>query len=221
MSDIIEEKIEIKKEYIKQQTLDEDVKENLKKIMKDKYEEKEKFTIQKYKKVVGIVACFIILSTVTFAGRAGNFLSNLFANIEIKNDQMINPEAIVKIDSEYVTHDGIGLNVSYLYEEDEYIYIVLNVQGIDNDVKNILVDEIKFNDLNNEKTYSSEQLYANFFAGVQYKTESKVIFIKLIKSSEFNLTRELELSIKNLKIESLKKEDKYIVDNWILKIKKP
>lgn len=216
MSDIIEDKIKLKKEFINEQSLDEDVKENLKNLMKDKYKEKEKTTVSKYKKVIGIAACLVILSGATFAGNIGNFLSNLFANTEIQNDQIINPEAIVKINSEYVTNDGIGLNVSYLYEEGEFLYIVLNVQGVDNDVEDILVDEIEIKDLSNERIYSSDKIYNNFSAKLEYKKESKMIFIKIIKDEKINLVKNMELIIKNLKL-----EDKYISNNWTLKFKKP
>lgn len=221
MSDNIDKKIKIKKEFIKQQALDEDVKENLKRIMKSKYKEKEKFTIQKYKKVIGIAVCLVILSTATFAGRAGNFLSNLFANTEIKNNQIINPEAIVKIDSEYVTHDGIGLNVSYLYEEDEFLYIVLNVQGIDDDVQDVMVDEIEINDLSNEQTYNNKASSDNFLCTTEYKINSKMIFIKITKFSEINSIKELNLNIRNLTIKYEKDKFNYIINNWILKIEKP
>lgn len=220
MSDIIEDKIKLKKEYISKQVLDEEVKENLKKAMKEKYEEKEKSTTSKYKKVIGIVACLLILSTATFAGNVGNFISNLFANTEIKNDQIINPEAIVKINSEYVTNDGIGLNVSYLYEEGEFLYIVLNVQGVDNDVEDISIEKIKIEDIDNGITYDTEK-DNSFGANIQYKKDFKVIFIKIEKIENFDKINNIGIYIENLVIKEYKEEYKKVNNNWILKIKKP
>lgn len=221
MNDIIDEKIKLKKEFIKRQVVDENIKQKLKQAMKEEYNKKESFSDSKFKKVIGIAACLIIVSSATFAGNIGNFLSNLFENTEIKNDQIINPEAIIKIDSEYVINDGIGLNVAYLYEEGEFLYIVLNVQGTDN-AQDIMISEFEIKDLTNNKTYSNTRENNNFEKNiVQYKCDSKMIFIKMEKFNDLNLINELELNINNLIIKNYTEEYNQVRGNWMLKIKKP
>lgn len=216
MNDDIEEKIKLKKDFIKQQVLNEDEKNNLKQIMKENYTRREK-TTKKYKKIIGCVACLFVISTVAFATNIDNII-NLFENTQMDSKQIINPNSIIKIDSDYVTDNGVGMNISYLYEESEYLYIVLNVKEIDENIKDIMFDKIEINDLTNNKVYSFEELNNenNFEISVQYKKDHKMIFIKMKKYNELNSIKELEVKIENLT--TIGTVDKNISGNWEFKI---
>lgn len=222
--DNIDEKMKLKKEYIKNQVLSEDVKNNIIQAMKKEYEKKEKIHSNKlYKKVIGVVACLLIISSVTFAGNIGDFFTNIFKNTEMNKDQVINPNSIIEINSEYVTCDGIGLNVAYMYEDDEYLYAVMNVKGVDNLI-DITINKMTINDIKNNISYDDINLISkenNHWWSAQYKNDSKIIFIKIEKNENLDSIKELELKINNLTLKRETNKFNDIIGEWIFKIENP
>ena len=225
--DNIEEKVKLKKEFIKNQVLNEDIKNKIKQAMKEEYEKNDcdkkiAHASKIYKKVIGAVACMLIISSVAFAGSIGDFFTNIFKNTEMNKEQVIDPNSIIEINSEYVTNEGIGLNVAYMYEDDDYLYIAMNVQGIDNVIE-LVVEEFKINDITSNRNYSFLEVDERDFSNIdiQYKNDSKMIFFKIDKSKDMNLIKELKLNIKNITFETQSEGDVYVRGEWIFKIKKP
>lgn len=227
MSDI-GKKLKLKKEVINNQTLDEDIKNNIKQVMKKEYEknddnikEKHKFPI--WNKVLVTAACVLIVSSATFAGSIGDFITNIFKNTEKNANQIIKPENIIEINSEYVTCNGISLNIGYLYEDDDYLYIAMNVRGVDNDAFGIMMDKIIIKNIDNDEIYSNIISENNkyLFFDVQYKIEEKIIVLTINKNYDIKLLKNIEINITNLTF--LLKDEKYnkVSGNWIFNIKKP
>lgn len=220
--DDIDKKIKHKKEFIEKQFLSEDIKNNIKQSMKNEYQKKEVHSSSLYKKIIASVACILIISTVTFAGNIGDFITNIFKNTEINKEQIINPNSIVEINSEYVTCNGVSLNVAYMYEDEEYLYIVMNVKDAEN-INDLVVDEIRIRDIKNNIQYDYQNIYDNniFLVSAQYKNDSKNIFIKFKKNKNVELMKELELNIINLTVKDKNLNLNKIVGEWIFKIEKP
>ena len=152
MDEFKKELDEIKNE-LNEVKLSDEFKQNLKIKMEEEFDKpniKEKArNILFPRKLIATFACFIFLLTscAVFADEIESLVTHIFSNTDKKIERAIANGNYKKIDMDYVEHDGIGIKVDYIIQEENDLYIVFDINS-KNEMETICFDdiEIKFND---------------------------------------------------------------------------
>ena len=134
MEEFNKELEEIKNE-LDQVKLSDEFKQNLKIKMQEELNKpniKEKVkTVLFPRKLVAAFACFIFVLTSigVFADEIEGIITYIFSNTDKQIEEAIANGNYKKIDMEYVEHDGIGIKVDYIIQEDDALSIAFNVKS--------------------------------------------------------------------------------------------
>lgn len=134
MDEFKKELDEIKNE-LNEVKLSDEFKQNLKIKMEEEFDKpniKEKArNILFPRKLIATFACFIFLLTscVVFADEIESLVTHIFSNTDKKIERAIANGNYKKIDMDYVEHDGIGIKVDYIIQEENELCIAFNVKS--------------------------------------------------------------------------------------------
>lgn len=230
-------KINVEKQKIRNEKLSEEFKNNLKIIMDNKYynnfedskvellkgnnnykNKKIKFLYSK--KIAVVFFCFIIVSSLAFAGDWENFLAKIFYNMDQGISIAIEDGYLQNINMDYVESNDVKIKVDYILFDDQRLYISLNINS-QNEFEDIYLNEFYIKDENNDLIFDSESGYTN----ILFKTERKkidknsIILLNKIENlnSSFNNFEKVKIQIN--KIEFKNNEKSNLIDgNWNFEI---
>lgn len=160
------------------------------------------------RKLVATFACFFLLITscAAFADEIESFVANIFSNTDRKIEEAIANGNYKEIDMEYVEHDGIGIKVDYIVQEEDSLCIAFNVKS-EEEFDDIYFDEIEIRDEQN-----------NIILGTgisKYQTNKKkidsqnIMFIYNVKCDD--IIRTIDINI--IRIIEVKNNKENIIDN--------
>ena len=133
MEEFNKELEEIKNE-LNEVKLRDEFKQNLKIKMKEELNKpdiKEKTrTVLFAKKLIATFACviFLISSLGVFADEIECLVTNIFSNTDKQIEEAVANGNYKEIDMEYVEHDGVGIKVDYIIQEEDKLCIAFNVR---------------------------------------------------------------------------------------------
>ena len=150
MDEFKKELDEIKNE-LNEVKLSDEFKQNLKIKMEEEFDKpniKEKArNILFPRKLIATFACFIFLLTscAVFADEIEILVTHIFSNTDKKIERAIANGNYRKIDMDYVEHDGIGIKVDYIIQEENELCIAFNVKSNEK-MERIKFTKIRIND---------------------------------------------------------------------------
>lgn len=158
------EKLDVELEVIKCKIHEEDLcesfKENLERKLNSKCEAKENVTSKKknniikkpfyFYKAAAVFVCFVMFSSCAFAGGVGDWLKELFSNVDKEMEIAYENGDIKEVETEYQTFDGVSVKVDYVSLKDNELYVVLNVKTEDE------CNRVYLNDLLIEDEFENE-----------------------------------------------------------------
>ena len=154
MDEFKKELDEIKNE-LNEVKLSDEFKQNLKIKMEEEFDKpniKEKArNILFPRKLIATFACFIFLLTscAVFADEIESLVTHIFSNTDKKIERAIANGNYKKIDMDYVEHDGIGIKVDYIIQEENTLCIAFNVKSKEK------FERIIFEDINMKDKYEN------------------------------------------------------------------
>ncbi len=166
------------------------------------------------RKLVATFACFVLLITscAAFADEIESLVANIFSNTDKQVEEAIANGNYKEIDMEYVEHDGIGIKVDYIIQEDDTLCIAFNVKS-EEEFDNVYFEN--FYVISDEKCiYKQELQNPNFKTYKKIITRNNCIFTYKIKIREnIQLLNNLNMTIENLFLSQseklIKKENKW------------
>ena len=150
MDEFKKELDEIKNE-LNEVKLSDEFKQNLKIKMEEEFDKpniKEKArNILFPRKLIATFACFIFLLTscAVFADEIEILVTHIFSNTDKKIERAIANGNYKKIDMDYVEHDGIGIKVDYIIQEENELCIAFNVKSNEK-IERIRFSKLQIND---------------------------------------------------------------------------
>lgn len=180
--DKFDEFLESLKETKSNEKLSEGFKENLVKKMDEEYSKtrKDRFKdfVNKFKsnslsfsqKFAIVFSLFIIISGVAFGKNIVDWAKEVFSNQDKSVDLAIENGYYQNIDMDYIYHDGVGIKVDYLYNDESCIYIAFNVKT-EEQYDEVLIERIELKDQNNNIIFNSRA--DNIQVETQFKRISK------------------------------------------------
>ncbi|MBQ7410631.1 MAG: DUF4179 domain-containing protein [Clostridia bacterium] len=154
------------------------------------------------RKLVATFACFFLLITscAVFADEIESFVANIFSNTDRKIEEAIANGNYKEIDMEYVEHDGIGIKVDYIVQEEDSLCIAFNVKS-EEEFDEVYFDRIEILDKNNQiffKTKDKNNKEKTNFYVYNQKTAAKeysIIYEFVAKDINF---KKMYIVIENL-----------------------
>lgn len=207
------EKLNLELEVIKckihEEDLDERFKENLERKLNSKCEGKENVTVEKknnvinkpfyFYKAAAVFVCFVMFSSCAFAGGVGDWLKELFSNIDKEMEIAYENGDIKEVETEYQTFDGVSVKVDYISLKDDELYVVFNVKSEKEYIQaycNDIIIKDKFDEVIFKKVAEKEnEQYECNFSEKKLSKNNSLIFLTVNKFEDYFEKQE------NLKIE--------------------
>lgn len=218
MEEFNKELEEIKNE-LNEVKLRDEFKQNLKIKMKEELNKpdiKEKTrTVLFPKKLIATFACviFLISSLGVFADEIECLVTNIFSNTDKQIEEAIENGNYKEIDMEYVEHDGVGIKVDYIIQDEDKFCIAFNVR-CEEEFNKIQFDRLEIFDGNKIKLFDIKN--ENYKYNKTIKNISKKNIIVLYKFDkkifDMEIIRINDLFIKNNGVK------KTIFNEWEIKI---
>ena len=172
------------------------------------------------KKIAAIFLCFIIISSLTFAGDWENFFAKIFYNMDESMSLAIEEGYIQNIDMDYVECNGIKIKVDYILFDEQRLYIAFNV-NTEKEFDDLYLNNFTIRDDNNNLMFDCENNYID----ILFKTERKKIdsnsIILLSKfeniNTVFNDIKKIQININSIEINSLE-QSSLVQGEWNLDI---
>lgn len=227
------EKLDVELEVIKCKIHEEDLcesfKENLERKLNIKCEAKENVTREKknniirkpfyFYKAAAVFVCFVMFSSCAFAGGVGDWLRELFSNVDKGTEIAYENGDIKEVETEYQTFDGVSVKVDYVSLKDNELYVVFNVKTEEEydriDLNDLLIkDEFEneiFNIENKTNKYSVKRKSID--------SRTKLIFVSINKKNiGYDEYRNITMNINSIK---LKKDNniKTCIGEWEISVK--
>lgn len=229
------EKLDVELEVIKCKIHEEDLcesfKENLERKLNSKCEAKENVTSKKknniikkpfyFYKAAAVFICFVMFSSCAFAGGVGDWLKELFSNVDKEMEIAYENGDIKEVETEYQTFDGVSVKVDYVSLKDNELYVVLNVKTEEEfDIVNINELLIEDNEENEIFDINSKDADINNNR-IKYNIRNKgidnknklIIFVISESKGKFNETDTINIKINNISI-GHKNNMKDLSGNW-------
>lgn len=173
-----------------------------------------------HKKIVAIFLCFIIISSLTFAGDWENFFAKIFYNMDESMSLAIEEGYIQNIDMDYVECNGIKIKVDYILFDEQRLYIAFNV-NTEKEFDDLYLNNFTIRDDNNNLMFDCENNYID----ILFKTERKKIdsnsIILLSKfeniNTVFNDIKKIQININSIEINS-PEQSSLVKGNWNFEI---
>lgn len=206
-----------------------DLKKIQKRKLNSKCEGKENVTVEKknnvinkpfyFYKAAAVFVCFVMFSSCAFAGGVGDWLKELFSNIDKEMEIAYENGDIKEVETEYQTFDGVSVKVDYISLKDDELYVVFNVKTED-ECNVIDIKEYECQNENGDIIFNSKYKFEYDFNIIKKSVNStnKMVFLTITKKdSNFIKANDLIIKIKSIIMEKNDKEVEYN-GNWNYKI---
>lgn len=222
--------IEVLKCKIQEENLQEDFKEKLEEKLNNACNTKDYITMEDIKKkkiltrpyfcqkAAAAFACFIMFSSCAFAGGVGDWIKEMFSNVDQNLEVAYENGDVKEIETEYQTYDGVSVKVDYISLKDNELYMVFNVKTEE------VFDHIYINDFIIKDNYDNvvfENLEKSelddFECKIKEKKETKnnsLIFVTVSKrENNFDKYNTLKIEIDNVSVRNSEKVKNYF-EKW-------
>lgn len=215
------EKLDVELDIIKckihKEDLQDDFKERLEEKLNSACEPKLDTTVEDvknrisgpfyfHKAVAAVFVCIFMFSSYAFAGGVGDWIKEMFCNVDKEMEVAYENGDIKEVNTEYQTYDGVSVKVDYVSLKDNELYVVFNVKSeeeysyidikdvsIEDKLGNIISNNIELNDENNKYDFNFMEKGIN--------KQNKVIFLTVTnKENNFKYSEDLELIIQNMEV---------------------
>ena len=107
-----------------------------------------------HKAVAAVFVCIFMFSSYAFAGGVGDWIKEMFCNVDKEMEVAYENGDIKQVDTEYQTYDGVSVKVDYVSLKDNELYVVFNVKS-EEEYEKVNITEIEILDNNNVVLNSS------------------------------------------------------------------
>lgn len=210
------EKLDVELEVIKCKIHEEDLcesfKENLERKLNSKCEVKENVTSKKknniikkpfyFYKAAAVFVCFVMFSSCAFAGGVGDWLKELFSNVDKEMEIAYENGDIKEVETEYQTFDGVSVKVDYVSLKDNELYVVLNVKTED-EYDSVCIKDTIIEDKNSNEIFNATRISNNWSINVSEKRTNELerLIILTLTQNEQNILKDcntIEINFKNI-----------------------
>lgn len=174
-----------------------------------------------YKAVAAVFVCVFMFSSCAFAGGVGDWIKNLFNNVDKGMEVAYENGDIKEVDSEYQTFDGVSVKVDYVSLKDNELYVVFNVKN-EEECTRVNINELLIEDEHGIEIFNID---SNDFGECDIRTKSidnknKLVFFVISRSYEnFETTNKLNIKVNNIRVMYKKNNIKDINGNWNFEVK--
>lgn len=212
------EKLDIELDIIKckihEEDLQDDFKEKLEEKLNSACESRAYTTIKNnkkiismpsyfYKSVAAVFICVFMFSSCAFAGGVGDWIKELFSNVDKKMEIAYENGDIKEVNTEYQTFDGVSLKVDYVSLKDNELYIVLDMENAEEHTDIIFKDFV----IKDESSNIIFQLRNEVEKiGHEYKLTEKIntkssssIVLSVMEDDKFDVMKKINIHIKEIK----------------------
>lgn len=215
------EKLDVELDIIKckihKEDLQDDFKERLEEKLNSACEPKLDTTVEDvknrisrpfyfHKAVAAVFVCIFVFSSYAFAGGVGDWIKEMFCNVDKEMEVAYENGDIKQVNTEYQTYDGVSVKVDYVSLKDNELYVVFNVKSEEEysyiDIKDVSIED-KFGNIisNNIELNDENNKYDFNFMEKGINTQNKIIFLTVTnKENNFKYSEDLELIIKNMEV---------------------
>lgn len=216
------EKLDVELDIIKckihKEDLQDDFKERLEEKLNSACEPKLDTTVEDvknrisrpfyfHKAVAAVFVCIFVFSSYAFAGGVGDWIKEMFCNVDKEMEVAYENGDIKQVNTEYQTYDGVSVKVDYVSLKDNELYVVFNVKS-EEEYTHIYIEEINIEDKygniisNNTKVNKGDNdEYDFYFSEKGISTQNKLIFLSTIKKeNNFEHYDNLKLTVKNIEV---------------------
>lgn len=214
------EKLDIELDIIKCTIHKEDLQENFKEKLEEKLnsacETKSYTTIENnknkiskpfyfHKAVAAVFVCIFMFSSCAFADGVGDWIKELFSNVDKGIEVAYENGDIKEVDTEYQTFDGVSVKVDYVSLKDNELYVVFNVKTeeeydrvyfndllIQDEFDNMIFDNLKRNNENKYEHSIREKMNSS--------TNSLIICSVVNNKEQFQELKKMNIRIGNIQI---------------------
>lgn len=211
------EKLDIELDIIKCKIHEEDLQDEFKEKLEEKLnsacESRTHTTIKSnkkiinmpcyfYKSVAAVFICIFMFSSCAFAGGVGDWIKEMFSNVDKEMEIAYENGDMKKVDTEYQTFDGVSVRVEYVTLKDNELYVVFNVENAEKyeDISFnsfVIKDELNNSIYDTDKDLKKEENKCDIRVKSNTKTSS-TLFLSIIKKDNFELYDNLNIEIKEI-----------------------
>lgn len=173
-----------------------------------------------HKAVAAVFVCIFMFSSYAFAGGVGDWIKEMFCNVDKEMEVTYENGDIKEVNTEYQTYDGVSVKVDYVSLKDNELYVVFNLKT-----------EVEYTKVNiNELVIEDEQGIEIFnmdskdFDECDIRTKgidnkNRLVFLVIARNSEdFETT-----NVINVKINNIRTRYKNVINdvngNWNFEVK--
>ncbi len=157
-----------------------------------------------YKAVAAVFVCVFMFSSCAFAGGVGDWIKNLFNNVDKGMEVAYENGDIKEVDSEYQTFDGVSVKVDYVSLKDNELYVVFNVKNEeeydDISLNNFIVKDEFNNNIFEIKDGFVKKEYRYDIRKKRETSTSSVLFLSIIKNSDFELYKQINIQLSEVQL---------------------
>lgn len=224
--------IEVLKCKIQEENLQEDFKEKLEEKLNNVCNTKDYITMEDikkkkiltrpyfYQKAAAAFACFIMFSSCAFAGGVGDWIKEMFSNVDQNLEVAYENGDVKEIETEYQTYDGVSVKVDYISLKDNELYMVFNVKT-EEEYSRISISELVIEDEQGKVLFNTAGKKPDQ-GNTKTKTinkKNKLIFLTISENYEdFKSVNMFNIKITNIKI-SYGSTINEVNGNWNFEIK--
>lgn len=155
-----------------------------------------------YKAVAAVFVCVFMFSSCAFAGGVGDWIKNLFNNVDKGMEVAYENGDIKEVDSEYQTFDGVSVKVDYVSLKDNELYVVFNVKEYEGH-SDIFFNDLVIKDELNNIIFDTKDEYntADFKCDISEKKDSKTsssVFLSLENGINIGTHKKIEVQIEEI-----------------------
>lgn len=224
--------IEVLKCKIQEENLQEDFKEKLEEKLNNACNTKDYITMEDIKKkkiltrpyfcqkAAAAFACFIMFSSCAFAGGVGDWIKEMFSNVDQNLEVAYENGDVKEIETEYQTYDGVSVKVDYISLKDNELYLVFNVKT-EEEYKKVSINKFVIENDEKVELFNADSDESNE-CNIKTKamdTTNKLIFLTIYNSNFDYIETMNTLNIKISSIGMVNKNDtKDVIGNWNFKV---
>lgn len=227
------EKLDVELEVIKCKIHEEDLQQNFKEELEEKlnnaYESNAYTTTNSnrnknnvisrpfyFYKAAAVFVCFVMFSSCAFAGGVGDWLKEMFCNVDTEMEVAYENGELIEVETEYQTYDGVSVKVDYVSLNENELYLVFNIKAEENFK---YIDDIIVENENGKEIFDigNENLYDYKTRRKSIDKTNKLIFLTAYKNEGiFENSENLNINIKKIQVKEDRLKD--VFGDWKFEI---
>lgn len=223
--------IEVLKCKIQEESLQEDFKKKLEEKLNNACNTKDYITMKDIKKkkiltrpyfcqkAAAAFACFIMFSSCAFAGGVGDWIKEMFSNVDQNLEIAYENGDVKEIETEYQTYDGVSVKVDYISLKDNELYLVFNVKT-EEEFDRLYLEKIVIEDENGNTIFNSIESTNEVKCSKKEKRidiNNSSIFYTILNNETFETLKSINIKIEEIELVKKDSADKNYGD-WMFEI---